>query len=129
MSVAVPALPPRRVAASNLTTWREGSLHAALKARYAATLAGARVEAAVDGYVVDVAGDHELVEIQTGSFGSARRKLDRLLTAHRIVLVHPIPVEKWLVLVDGDGAIVRRRRRGRATSRPGSDGRGRSDGP
>jgi hypothetical protein len=110
MSVALPELPARRVAASNLTTYREGSLHATLKASYAATLAGARVEAAVDGYVVDIAGDDEIVEIQTGSFASARRKLERLLAGHRIVLVHPIAMEKRIVLVDGDGVVVRRRR-------------------
>lgn len=95
---------------SDFTTLREGSLHAALKARYAATVTGARVEASVDGFVVDVAGQDELVEIQTASFSSARRKLERLVTSHRVVLVHPIPVEKWLVLVDADGAILRRRR-------------------
>jgi hypothetical protein len=95
---------------SALSTFREGSLHAALKARYAATVRGARVEAAVDGYVVDVAGRDELVEIQTTSFASARRKLERLVVSHRVVLVHPIPVEKWLILVDGDGVILRRRR-------------------
>lgn len=32
---------------SDFTTLREGSLHAALKARYAATVTAARVEAAV----------------------------------------------------------------------------------
>jgi hypothetical protein len=95
---------------SDFTTLREGSLHAALKARYAATVTGARVEAAVDGFVVDVAGQDELVEIQTASFSSARHKLEQLVTSYRVVLVHPIPVEKWLVLVDADGAILRRRR-------------------
>ena len=95
---------------SDFTTYREGSLHAALKARYAAVTVGARVEAAVDGFVVDVAGDDELVEIQTGSFGSAGRKLERLVETHRVVLVHPIAVEKWLIRVDADGAIVRRGR-------------------
>jgi len=95
---------------SDFSTLREGSLHAALKARYAATVTGARVEAAVDGYVIDVAGRDELVEIQTTSFASARRKLERLVATHRIVLVHPIPVEKWLILVDGDGVVLRRRR-------------------
>jgi hypothetical protein len=95
---------------SDFTTLREGSLHAALKARYAATVIGARVEVAVDGFVVDVAGRDELVEIQTASFASARRKLERLVNSHRVVLVHPIPVEKWLVLVDADGVILRRRR-------------------
>lgn len=95
---------------SDFTTFREGSLHAALKARYAASVIGARVEAAVDGFVVDVAGRNELVEIQTASFASARRKLERLVVSHRVVLVHPIPVEKWLVVVDGDGVVLRRRR-------------------
>jgi len=99
-----------RAVRSDFTTLREGSLHAALKARYAAIVAGARVEAAVDGFVVDVAGRDELVEVQTASFASARRKLERLVGSHRVLLVYPIPVEKWLVTVDADGAVVRRRR-------------------
>jgi hypothetical protein len=99
-----------RPAVSDFTTLREGSLHAALKARYAATMIGARIEAAVDGFVVDVAGPHELIEIQTASFGSAGRKLERLVASHRVVLVHPIPVERWLVLVAADGTLIRRRR-------------------
>ena len=95
---------------TDFTTLREGSLHAALKARYAATTPCARVESAVDGFVVDVVGRDELVEIQTASFGSVRRKLERLLVSHRVVLVYPIPVEKWLVRVDADGAVLARRR-------------------
>jgi hypothetical protein len=95
---------------SDFTTYREGSLHASLKARYAATVADARVEAAVDGFVVDVVGRDELVEIQTASFASVSRKLERLVSAHRVVLVHPIAIEKWLILVDADGVILRRRR-------------------
>lgn len=95
---------------TDFTTLREGSLHAALKARYAAAIPGARVEAAVDGFVVDVAGPDELVEIQTVSLASARRKLERLVVAHRVVLVHPIPIEKWLVRVDGDGVLLGKRR-------------------
>ena len=95
---------------SDFTTFREGSLHAALKACYAANIADARVESAVDGFVVDVVGPHELVEIQTGSFGSASSKLQQLVGSHRVVLVHPVPVEKWLVRVDADGAVLGRRR-------------------
>lgn len=99
-----------RAVASDFTTLREGSLHAALKARYAAIVTGARVEAAVDGFVVDVAGQDELVEIQTASFASARRKLEQLVASRNVVLVYPIPIEKWLVRVDADGAVLRRRR-------------------
>lgn len=95
---------------SSFTTLREGSLHAALKARYAAAIPGAQVEAAVDGYVVDVAGPTELVEIQTASFASARRKLERLVASHRVVLVYPIAIERWLVSIDGDGVVLGRRR-------------------
>lgn len=95
---------------SDFSTYREGSLHAALKARYAACIMGSRIEAAVDGFVVDVAGPHELVEIQTASFGSARRKLERLIASHRVVLVHPIPLERWLVRVDAEGVVLGRRR-------------------
>jgi hypothetical protein len=95
---------------SDFTTYREGSLHAALKAQYAAAIADSLMEAAVDGYVVDVVGRDELVEVQTGSFGSASRKLERLAESHRIALVFPIAVEKWLVRVDGDGVILGRRR-------------------
>ncbi len=97
-------------AVPGFTTLREGSLHAALKARYARTITNAQIEAAVDGFIVDVAGEHELVEIQTAGFASARRKLERLVATHRVVLVHPIPIEKWLVRVDADGAFLRRRR-------------------
>ena len=99
-----------RAVASDFSTLREGSLHAALKARYAASIAGARVEAAVDGFIVDVASEDELVEVQTASFASASRKLERLVVAHRVVLVHPIAVERWLVRVDADGAVLRRTR-------------------
>jgi hypothetical protein len=95
---------------AGITTFREGSLHAALKARYARTVAGARVEAEVDGFVIDVAGRDELVEIQTSGFAAIRRKLEQLVEHHRVVLVHPVPVEKWLIVLDADGAIVRRRR-------------------
>lgn len=99
-----------RATGSALATFREGSLHAALKARYAAAIVDGRVETAVDGYIVDVVGRHELVEIQTSSFGSARRKLEQLVATHRVVVVHPIPLETWLVRVDADGVILRRRR-------------------
>jgi len=95
-------------AAAGLSTYREGSLHSALKALYARP--GDRIEESVDGFVVDVARAGELVEIQTASFASAARKLRRLVADHRIVLVHPIALERWLVHVDADGVVGARRR-------------------
>jgi hypothetical protein len=96
------------VPATALSTYREGSLHAALKAVYAGP--DDLVEAAVEGFVVDVVRPHELVEIQTTSFASAARKLRSLADRHRVVLVHPIPAELWLIRVDADGGVLGRRR-------------------
>jgi len=97
------------VAASTaLSTYREGSLHAAVKQIYAGP--GGRTEEMVDGFVVDVVRDGELVEIQTASFASAARKLRRLVESHRVALVHPIAVERWLLRVDAGGVVVDRRR-------------------
>ena len=94
--------------ASGLSTYREGSLHAALKAIYAGP--HDRVEERVGGFIVDVARADELIEIQTGSFESAARKIRRLVGDHRMLLVHPVAVERWLIHVDSDGAIIARRR-------------------
>ncbi len=93
---------------SSLSTYREGSLHSALKTRYAGP--DGLVEQAVDGFVVDVVRGEELVEIQTSSFASAAPKLRRLVHRHRVLVVHPIAVERWLVKVDAGGAVVSRRR-------------------
>jgi hypothetical protein len=86
----------------------ERSLHAALKALYARP--GDAVEQRIDGLVIDLArADGELVEIQTGNFSALKRKLMRLLPAHRVRVVHPVIGEKWIVRIDGGRAVSRRR--------------------
>jgi hypothetical protein len=62
------------------------------------------------GYVVDLVRRHELVEFQTGNFGSMRAKLGALLTGHQVRVVHPVAVETMLVRIDEDGVIRSRRR-------------------
>ena len=86
----------------------EKSLHAALKRWYAQP--GDQVEAMVDGYRVDIVRDDLLIEIQTGSFGALREKLNRLLVGHTVRLVYPVAVEKWIVRLGADGTLVSRRR-------------------
>lgn len=94
---------------------RETALHTALKAWYARP--GDRLEAPVDGYVIDILRDGLLIEIQTRSFSSIRAKLARLTEAHAVRLVYPIAQEKWIVRVaaDGERPLARRKspRRGR----------------
>lgn len=88
---------------------RERPLHAALKRWYAEP--GDRLEVAVDGYVVDLVRDDLLVEIQTRGVAGMRTKLVALLTlGHRVRVVHPIAVDRWLVRVDNSGSEIDRRR-------------------
>lgn len=90
------------------STLRESSLHAALKQWLQRP--GDGVEVVVDGFTIDLVRDDRLLEIQTRGFGSLKRKLTRLLEGHRVELIHPIAVDKWIVRVDAEGAIVRRRK-------------------
>lgn len=91
----------RRVGARSkpIGTLNESSLHARLKELYLE--AGSTVEAVVDGYVVDILrANGAVVEIQTGSLGKLREKLAALLERRRVLLVHPLAVEKELVVFD-----------------------------
>ncbi len=95
---------------------REGPLHRELKARLAAP--GDAFEVPVDGFVIDlVRTDGELVEIQTGGFSPLRAKLDALLDRHRIRIVHPVPAQRRIVRVDGDGVVLSSRS---SPKRPGA---------
>jgi hypothetical protein len=88
---------------------REKPLHAGLKRWYAE--AGDRVEVPVGGYVIDLVRDDLLIEIQTRGFAGMRAKLVSLLGAgHRVRIVHPIAVDRWIVQVDDVGTLLARRR-------------------
>jgi hypothetical protein len=65
----------------------------------------------VDGYLVDLVRGDLLIEIQTANFTTIRRKLRALLADHRVRLVYPIPRDKWIVRLKGDGPAVLGRRR------------------
>jgi len=86
----------------------EKSLHADLKVWYASP--GDRLEARVDGFIVDVVRDAQLIEIQTGHLAGMKRKLTRLLDGHLVRLVHPIAAEKWIVRQTAGGEPIGRRK-------------------
>lgn len=95
--------------APHIGTLRETPLHASLKRWYARP--GDLAEVPVDGYVIDLVRGDLLIEVQTSGFSKMRDKLNSLLDrGHRVRIVHPIPVDKWLVKVEPDGEIVDRRR-------------------
>jgi hypothetical protein len=64
----------------NIGTLNENHLHAAIKAWYAKP--NDRMEAGLEGYVVDILRGDLIIEIQTKSFSKIRRKLRSLLEDH-----------------------------------------------
>ncbi len=79
---------------SGIGTLNESSLHAELKELL--VVDGDELEVDLDGFVIDIRRHDLLIEIQTSGFGSMGRKLDRLLTDHRMLLVHPIATTTYL---------------------------------
>ena len=87
---------------------RERHLHASLKGWYAQP--GDREEVPVDGYVIDLVRGHLLIEVQTRGFAGMKPKVKALLgRGHRLRVVHPIAVNRWIVNVDPDGTVLTRR--------------------
>jgi hypothetical protein len=85
----------------------ETTLHRQLKERYARE--GALVEQRLGRYRIDVVHADRLIEIQLASLSSIRDKVAALLKKHRVLIVKPIIVSKYLV--------KRRRAGGRVVSR------------
>ncbi len=93
---------------SGIGTLRETGLHADLKRWYAQP--GDEFEIALDGFVIDIRRGPNLIEIQTRSFSSMRRKLLALAERHPVRVVHPVPARKWIVRLDKKGRELARRR-------------------
>ncbi len=99
---------------ASIGTLHEQQLHASLKQWLAKP--GDRFEQLVDGYHIDIRRGDLLIEIQTGNFSALRKKLNKLLEGHQVLLVYPIPEAKW---------IVRQTKRGKHIARRKSPKRGR----
>ncbi|MDR1249577.1 MAG: hypothetical protein LBK63_09770 [Treponema sp.] len=94
---------------AGIGTEREGSLHRALKLRYAG--AGGATEVIRGSYVCDgINGNGDMIEVQTGSFGPLKKKVPELLLQGPVRIVHPIILRKTIETWDERGTLLRRRR-------------------
>lgn len=89
-------------------TLGEKTLHAALK-KYLAPEELHR-EVRVGRYVADIVNEAGIMEIQTGSFGRLREKLDFFLDHYPVTVVYPVAAVKWLINVEADGSLSPRRK-------------------
>jgi hypothetical protein len=60
-------------------------------------LKGDKLEAKVDGFIVDIKRGDLLIEIQTANFSAIKPKLSHLLNEHKVRLIYPIPKQKWII--------------------------------
>jgi hypothetical protein len=93
---------------NNIGTLRESSLHSALKLWYKKP--DDRLEVAIDKFIIDIVRDDLLIEIQTRNFSAIKKKLETLLKHHRVLLIHPIVRDKWIVSLDYQSDKVVRKR-------------------
>ena len=95
--------------ANLISTLNESPLHASLKDWYARP--GDQLEVEVEGFIVDIVREGLLIEIQTRSLSSLKRKLHVLADDYPIRLVYPVPRDKWIVKLAEDGTSVQSRRK------------------
>lgn len=79
-------------------TLSEKTVHAVLKNYYAPDTD--MHEIPIKNFVADIYTGSEIIEIQTRSFNTMRRKLTAFLPLYPVTIVYPIPHEKWLSWID-----------------------------
>lgn len=79
-------------------TLSEKTVHAVLKNYYAPDTD--MHEIPIENFVADIYTGSEIIEIQTRSFNSMRRKLTAFLPLYPVTIVYPIPHVKWLSWID-----------------------------
>ena len=94
---------------NHIGSLNEKPLHAALKQWCAGP--DDQLEVSVDGFVIDIVQGELLLEIQTKNFSSLKRKLNLLTASHKVRLIHPIALEKWIVKLAKGGSDEESRRK------------------
>ncbi len=79
-------------------TLSEKTVHAVLKHYYAPDTAAQEIP--VGDFVADIRTEEGIIEIQTRSFDSMRKKLAAFLPLYPVTVVYPIPHIKWLRWID-----------------------------
>jgi len=90
-------------------TNNEKTLHSDLKKIYEDT--NAKVEYKIGNYIIDVIKEDGLYEIQTKNFYAIGKKIKELIELdNKVVLVHPIAVEKHIITLSEDGEVISQRK-------------------
>lgn len=93
---------------TKIGTLNESSLHSTLKLWYKKP--EDQLEVPIENFIIDIVRDDLLIEIQTRNFSTIKKKLEMLLENYRVLLIHPIVKDKWIINVDYDSNIITHKR-------------------
>lgn len=93
---------------SGIGTFNEHSLHADL-IHYLAR-PGDQLEADIGGYLADILRGEKIIEVQTSSLASLKKKIAAISETFQVEIVHPITHQKWIVRKDSRGETISRRK-------------------
>ena len=81
---------------NGIGTLKEKTLHAVLKNFYEPDISCQEIK--IGRFVADILHENQIIEIQTRSFNSMRKKLDNFLGLYPVTIVYPIVYTTWLLL-------------------------------
>lgn len=86
----------------------EYSLHSEIKNYYA--VFGDQFEVKLGSYVIDIARENLLIEVQTKNFSAIKEKLMVLTQKHKVRIVYPLVEKKWITYISKDNKVIKKRR-------------------
>lgn len=94
-------------------TLQEKTVHAVMKLYYEPNIDYHEVP--IEGYIADIYTGSRIIEIQNGNFNRLREKLKTFLPIYKVMVVLPIPHNKWLIYMDEDSGELSPRRKSPVT--------------
>lgn len=79
-------------------TLQEKTVHAVMKLYYEPDIDFHEVP--IEGFIADIYTGSRIIEIQNGNFNRLRDKLTAFLPSYPVMVVLPIPHDKWLIWMD-----------------------------
>lgn len=79
-------------------TLQEKTVHAVMKLYYEPDIDYHEVP--IEGYIADIYTGSRIIEIQNGNFNRLRDKLNAFLPLYPVMVVLPIPHNKWVIYMD-----------------------------
>lgn len=90
-------------------TLQEKTVHAVMKLYYEPDIDYHEVP--IEGYIADIYTGSRIIEIQNGNFNRLRDKLNAFLPLYPVMVVLPIPHNKWVIYMDEESGELSGRRK------------------